>query len=370
MKARDIIQVSAYYPPHLGGQENVVYDLTKQLAHAGYHVQVVTSAVGSDAPGTKIEDGVLVRRMRGWVFGHAPIMPSFPAELFRAATANTIVHLHIGQAFTPEMVWLVSKLRHFKYIAELHIDFEPSGPAGVLLPLYKRLILKRVLHSAQSIVTLNKQTLQTVREAYGYTGPARVLHNGIDDAYYAIDRPPLKPNPPQTLRLLFVGRLSKQKNLLTLLKALTITNRKVQLDVLGDGEERGPIEAAIAAYRLTNVTLHGRKDRAQVMEFYKTCDALVMPSLYEAQPLALLEAMAAGIPIIGTNVIGVEDHIRGAGIIVDPTPEGLAEGIEQYYARYTLLQIMIDWGHTIADRFRWRNTLKEYEELYETVVGN
>ena len=235
MKARDIIQVSAYYPPHLGGQENVVYDLTKQLAHAGYHVQVVTSAVGSDAPGTKIEDGVLVRRMRGWVFGHAPIMPSFPAELFRAATANTIVHLHIGQAFTPEMVWLVSKLRHFKYIAELHIDFEPSGPAGVLLPLYKRLILKRVLHSAQSIVTLNKQTLQTVREAYGYTGPARVLHNGIDDAYYAIDRPPLKPNPPQTLRLLFVGRLSKQKNLLTLLKALTITNRKVQLDVLGDG---------------------------------------------------------------------------------------------------------------------------------------
>jgi len=236
--------------------------------------------------------------------------------------------------------------------------------------LYKRLILKRVLHSAQSIVTLNKQTLQTVREAYGYTGPARVLHNGIDDAYYAIDRPPLKPNPPQTLRLLFVGRLSKQKNLLTLLKALTITNRKVQLDVLGDGEERGPIEAAIAAYRLTNVTLHGRKDRAQVMEFYKTCDALVMPSLYEAQPLALLEAMAAGIPIIGTNVIGVEDHIRGAGIIVDPTPEGLAEGIEQYYARYTLLQIMIDWGHTIADRFRWRNTLKEYEELYETVVGN
>ena len=106
------------------------------------------------------------------------------------------------------------------------------------------------------------------------------------------------------------------------------------------------------------------------MEFYKTCDALVMPSLYEAQPLALLEAMAAGIPIIGTNVIGVEDHIRGAGIIVDPTPEGLAEGIEQYYARYTLLQIMIDWGHTIADRFRWRNTLKEYEELYETVVGN
>ncbi|MEK7152801.1 MAG: glycosyltransferase family 4 protein [Patescibacteria group bacterium] len=164
MKAKEIIQVSAYYPPHLGGQENAVYDLARQLANAGHQVQVLTSAIGSNTTGTKVEGNVLVRRMRGLVFGHAPIMPSLPAELFRAAKENTVVHLHIGQAFTPEMVWLVSKLRHFKYIAELHIDFEPSGPVGVLLPLYKRLILKRVLQSAESIITLNEKTLRTVRE--------------------------------------------------------------------------------------------------------------------------------------------------------------------------------------------------------------
>ncbi|MEK7152802.1 MAG: glycosyltransferase family 4 protein [Patescibacteria group bacterium] len=195
------------------------------------------------------------------------------------------------------------------------------------------------------------------------------MHNGIDEEFFTIDRPPLKPDPPQILRLLFVGRLSKQKNLTTLIRALTMTRRSVYLDLLGDGEERESIKKTIAAQGLTNVTMHGRQGRAEVMKFYRACDALVMPSLYEAQPLVLLEAMAARIPIIGTSVIGVEDHIKGAGIIVEPTAEGLAEGIEQYYARYSLLQEMIARGYAIADTFRWRNTLKEYERLYETAMG-
>ncbi len=369
MKVKDIIQVSAYYPPHLGGQENVVCDLARQLANAGHRVQVLASAAGGIA-GTKREDGVLVKRMRGLIFGHAPIMPAFVVKLFRAATANTVVHLHIGQAFTPEMVWLVSKLRRFKYIAELHIDFEPSGPAGVLLPLYKRLILKRVLQSAASVITLNEKTLRTVREVYGYKGRAQVMHNGIDEQYFTVDRPARGPRPPHTLRLLFVGRLSKQKNLAALLQALAVTKRKVHLDLIGDGEERESVQAMIQTLGLTSVTMHGRQSRAQVMQFYKTCDALVMPSLYEAQPLVLLEAMAAGIPIIGTSVIGVEDHIKDGGIIVEPTPAGLAEGIEQYYQRYPELGAMIKRASALADTFRWRNTLKGYEELYETVVAD
>jgi glycosyltransferase involved in cell wall biosynthesis len=369
VKAKDILQVSAYYPPHLGGQENAVYDLSRQLADAGHRVQVLTSAKGSNRKGVKTEGNVLVRRMRGLVFGHAPIMPLFPVRLFRAAKTNTVVHLHIGQAFTPEMVWLVSKLRRFKYIAELHIDFEPSGPAGVLLPLYKRLILKRVLQSAASVVALNEKTLRIVRNRYGYTGDARILHNGINEDYFTVNRPAADPNPPRILRLLFVGRLSKQKNLPALLEAIATTKRKVYLDVLGDGEEREEIKRAIKAHGLTNVTLHGRQGREEVMKFYKSCDALMMPSLYEAQPLVLLEAMAAGIPIIGTNVIGVADHIKDAGIIVEPTVSGLIDGIERYYRQYSSLPEMIKRGYAAANTFRWRNALKEYESLYEAVVG-
>jgi glycosyltransferase involved in cell wall biosynthesis len=224
------------------------------------------------------------------------------------------------------------------------------------------------LSAASAVVVLNEQTLKTVRDVYGRTGKTAIMNNGIDEAYFNLVRTPQNPRPPKTLRLLFVGRLSKQKNIIALLRALMLTKERVHLDLIGDGEERAAIQSLAALYKLTNVTFHGRLGRAQVMEFYKTSDALVMPSLYEAQPLVLLEAMAARIPIIGTNVIGVADHIKDGGIIVEPTPQGLAHGIHLYFERYTSLAAMVRRGYAIAQKVRWPQTLKQYEALYEEVL--
>lgn len=370
MKVRHVVQVSSYYPPHLGGQENAVHDLAEQLANAGWRVNVLTSTIGASLNSTVKKTGVRVKRLWGFVFGHAPIMPYFPIALFKTAKKDSLVHIHIGQAFTPEVVWLVSKLRGFKYVAQLHIDFEPSGPAGILLPLYKRLVLRRVLRSAAAIITLNQKTLRIVRNSYGYTGDVRVMNNGLDDSYFMLNRPSLPPKPPDCLNLLFVGRLDKQKNVGALLEALKLTHQNVHLDIVGDGAEAESIKNTIAKLGLINVTLHGKVVRSEVMEFYKTCDALIMPSLYEAQPLTLLEAMAARIPIIGTRVIGVEDHLKSAAILVMPTPAGLAEGIDQYYTSYALLPKMVQRAHNTAEKLRWPHTLKKYEALYEQALAH
>lgn len=370
MKPRHVVHVSSYYPPHLGGQENAVAGLAKQLALSGYKVDVLTSTMGGGAPGTSVGQGISVTRLPGFVFGHAPILPWFPVALFKTAKPDSIVHVHIGQAFTPEMVWLVSKLRRFKYVAHLHIDFAPSGPAGILLPMYKQLILKRVLQAADSIIVLNKKTLQKVRAAYGFTGRAQVMNNGVDEIFFKLRRRPLPPQPPETLRLLFVGRLTPQKNVAALLTALSITNQKVSLEIIGDGPESETLKSQTARLGLQGVTFHGRLAQEAVMRFYQTCDALIMPSLYEAQPLVLLEAMAAGVPIIGTNVIGIEDHLAGAGIIVEPTPAGLAEGISQFYLQYDSWPAMLQHGRNRVSAMRWPQTLLQYKELYETVAEN
>lgn len=366
MKTNRIIQISAYYPPHLGGQENVVHDFAHCLGDAGHDVHVVTSAVGG-IKGNVREGSVMVHRLWGFEFGHAPIMPQFVRQLARIVRPGDTVHLHIGQAFTPEMVWLASRIYKFSYIAELHIDFVPSGPAGWLLPLYKRFVLQRALNGAAAVITLNEKTLATVRDFYEYKGIARVMHNGIDERYFTLKRKPLPKHAPQTLQLLFVGRLSKQKNVPMLLKALQQTNRSVQLDIVGDGEEYAEIQRIIESENISNVILHGRLEREAVFDFYERCHALIMPSLYEAQPLVLLEAMAARIPIIGTNVIGVAEHIGDAGIVVEPTVEGIQHGIEQFYARYGELNELVKRGSLKADAMRWKNTIKQYEELYDEV---
>ncbi len=366
-----IIQISSYYPPHLGGQENVVQDLSRHLVEAGHNASVLTSTKGGGKRGVSKEQGVDVYRMSAGEFGHAPIMPGFGPRLFSLAKKGSIVHIHVGQAFTPELVWLVSKVRRFQYIAELHIDFEPSGPAGFLLPLYKKFILRRVLRSAAAVIVLNKKTQQSVRKNYGVPkNRILLMSNGIDESYFVIKRRPAREQPPKELRLLFVGRMSKQKNLPMLIEALTLTQHKVRVDIVGDGDQRAEVEKAIADAGLTNVTLHGRLPRHEVLDFYATCDALVMPSLYEAQPLVLLEAMAARIPILGTNVIGVAEHIWGAGMVVEPTAQAFAKGIDRLHDEYDQLPGLVKAGFEKAEKLRWRNLRKEYETLYEEALAD
>lgn len=368
MSKRHVLQISAYYPPHLGGQEYAVQSLASQLAQAGHTVDVITSAEGGGTQGTTTEGGVKVHRLGGFVFGHAPIMPRFLPTLFKNVRPSSIVHLHIGQAFTPEMVWLASKLRRYRYVAQLHIDFEPSGAAGFLLPLYKRFVLKPVLRGASAVVVLNQKNADTVREFYGYKGPLRILPNGIDDAYFKVSRTDLPKTPPDILKLLYVGRLSKQKNLPTLLHAIATTSRKVQLNIIGDGEELPAIKNLIKTLKLKNVTLHGRLDRKDVLPFYESHDALIMPSLYEAQPLVLLEAMAARIPIIGTNVVGVAEHLQNAAIIVEPTINGLQDGIDQFFTQYQSLGNNIQQGYDAALHMDWPHTISRYQALYDEVA--
>src|SRR5687768_9231165 len=98
MKTRHIVQVSSYYPPHLGGQENAVHSLSTQLAKKGHLVHVLASTEGNGSQGDATENDVFVTRLASYVFGHAPIMASFPVTLWQATHRHSVVHLHIGQA--------------------------------------------------------------------------------------------------------------------------------------------------------------------------------------------------------------------------------------------------------------------------------
>ncbi|HET7302435.1 MAG TPA: glycosyltransferase family 4 protein [Candidatus Saccharimonadales bacterium] len=364
-----IVQVTAYYPPHLGGQENVVQDLACHLAKGGHQVTVITSAVGGGAAGVTVEGGVRVIRLSAFEFGHAAIMPGFFATLCREIDEHTIVHLHIGQAFTPEITALASMLRHAPFIAELHIDFQPSGPAAALLPFYKKHILGPVLRRADRVVVLNKAMQQRVRSLYNIAD-AQIMSNGIDEAFFKVQRKRRYLGHGDQLRLLTVGRLTEQKNIGTLLRAIARCKRSVHLDVVGHGEQSAQLHALRDTLELAGkVTLHGKQPRQVVLDFYKDCDVLVMPSLYEAQPLVLLEAMAARIPIIGTDVVGVGEHLQNCGILVSPTEKALHEAIEQFGTTPEQLQTQVEQGFQKANNLRWSVLKHTYTSLYQEVLA-
>ena len=142
--------------------------------------------------------------------------------------------------------------------------------------------------------------------------PARVtlIPNAVDAADVVSEaRPPR--DPASVLRVGFLGRLDPVKNVPDLVRAVLPLDR-VELHIFGDGPDRSRIEALLAepASRgkpiAKNVTLHGFTDRR---EAWRQIDVLCLPSSAEGMPMVLVEAMAAGVPVVGRDAPGIRDVI-------------------------------------------------------------
>lgn len=122
-----------------------------------------------------------------------------------------------------------------------------------------------------------------------------------------------QPMPGGPLRLVSIGRFSEQKGQLVLVEAmarLRDVHPDVHLALVGDGEMRSALEAAIAANGLgRHITLTGWLDEAGVRAELDASHALVMPSFAEGLPMVIMEAMAAGRPVVATYVAGIPELV-------------------------------------------------------------
>ncbi|MCZ4259500.1 glycosyltransferase [Limimaricola sp. G21655-S1] len=148
-----------------------------------------------------------------------------------------------------------------------------------------------------------------------------VVHCGVDPDLYA-DAPP----PPED-RMLFIGRLTAVKGVPVLLEALAQSRARrpeLTLDLVGDGENRAAFEAMARQLGLeAAVRFHGYKGQAEVARILKETGVLILPSFAEGVPVVLMEAMAAGRPVIATQVGGVTELVDDgrSGLLVPPGAE-------------------------------------------------
>ncbi|MCC6262690.1 MAG: glycosyltransferase [Bryobacterales bacterium] len=156
--------------------------------------------------------------------------------------------------------------------------------------------------------------------------------------------------PEHRAVVLIVGRLSREKDHICLLRAVRsiLARREIQLVVVGDGPERAPIEAAIRELGLGDfVTLTGQQPSAE--PYYGIAAIAVLSSLSEGSPNALLEAMAAGVPAVATQVGGIPEivtHEESALLAPPGDSDALAAA---------LLRILVEephLGEALASRAR------------------
>jgi glycosyltransferase involved in cell wall biosynthesis len=201
------------------------------------------------------------------------------------------------------------------------------------------------------------------------------IHNGINpnpflkvDGYKITKEFKLSENPIITM----IGRLTPQKNPITLLKASCFLNKKFKLLIVGKGELQNTVEQFISLNNLSDlVILTG--ERADIPEILAASTIFVLSSLWEGLPYTIIEAMISGLPIVATSVGGIPELIENGktGFIVPPaSPYKMAEAINKLLENEELCIKMGKEGQKKALReFTLNRMITQTQDLYKEVLN-
>jgi UDP-glucose:(heptosyl)LPS alpha-1,3-glucosyltransferase len=202
--------------------------------------------------------------------------------------------------------------------------------------------------------------------------PNAVVPNGVNGSRFAFN-PQLRANLRSAygvrddVVVLFVGGDWHRKGLGLAISAVSrarqLSSIRLQLWIVGRGDER-------AFRQLGNTLGIGEQLRffdhpPEVEPFYSAADVFLLPSSYEGFSLAALEAAASGLPVIATRV-GVAEELVGsdAGLLVDPTPEAIAEALSRLALDAELRKRLGQAGQRRALQFAWEHSIRKLMGLY------
>jgi glycosyltransferase involved in cell wall biosynthesis len=363
-----IVHVAAYYPPHLGGLERVARMAAEGCADTGHRVLVITSDQNGAPAGTVYpRQNLEVRSLHSFEFAHTPLAPLLLGHLL-TLPRHAIMHLHLAQANWPEFTLLASKLRGIPYVAHFHLDVEPSGRLGWIFLIHKKIIWGPVLRNASRVIACSDEQARVVAQKFGVPKERiTVIPNAVGKGFFA-DRA-YAPSA-QEVRLLSIGRLASQKKVERIIEAMRFLTIPARLMVVGDGEERMKLEALAHTLGLSNVSFVGAKDDAAMQAQHRASDIFLISSEKEGgTPLVALEAMAAGLPIIGTDVSGIRELVEGVGVLVEePYAQNLAVAIERVWRDRAELMRLSAQSREKATHYTPERFVSALERVYAGII--
>ena len=327
MNKISVVHVVPYFPPHVGGMENVAKAMAEELAKTR-PVEVLTTTLGANgSPLTERSGSLTVRRLRAWQIANVPVVPALFVRLLRIPK-QYVVHVHVAHALVPELVWIACRLRGVQFVAHFHLDVPASGRFGRIFLWYKKRILGHTLRAAAKVITFSQDQARFLEQTYHVKpGAVAIVPNGIGSEFTPSPLEPRSEN--RALRVLFVGRFTPQKAVPRLINALAAMTQPVEAILVGDGYERPVVEDLLRQHKLTEVQLVGVRRGDQLVDSYRWADVFVLPSEREGMPMVALEAMACGLPVVATDVVGNRELLSGVGILVPPNSSDLAVSLDK-----------------------------------------
>lgn len=357
----------------VGGAEVLVDVLVRQMNSEFRSVVAVLDEIGDI--GHRLQaDGFVVEHLH-----RQPGIDRGCARRLNAFAARENVALLHAHQYTPFFQAMLSR----GLLGRRPVLFTEHGRHFPDLPSKKRALVNRcLLRKRDRLVGVGESVRQALIHNEGL--PAKrveVVYNGVDLKALATPAPHARQCLRQQLGYaqkhfvaIQVARLHSLKDHQTALHAIDIArqqNPDVRLLIVGEGDQRAAIEDTIATRKLQqHVTLTG--ERSDIADLLATADAFLMSSISEGIPLTIIEAMAAGLPVVSTAVGGIPEmiqHGQSGFLAASGDAKALAEGLLNLRASADLRQRIAEKGRRIAEvKFSQSSMLRGYQDLYQEML--
>jgi phosphatidylinositol alpha-1,6-mannosyltransferase len=242
-----------------------------------------------------------------------------------------------------------------------------SGRGGLI-----RRSFRTMLSLADHVTAISTPLLALARD-HGYRRPVTLIPNGVDVERFRC-RNPRSPSRPPTV--VTVGRLVPKNGVDTLLRAVSLLRSDLpglQCRIVGDGPERARLEALARDLGLGGAArFYGSVSHEAVAQHLWESDVFARPSRSEGMGTAFVEALAAGLPIVGTPVGGIVDVIRdGETGLLTPVdqPADLAEKIRLLLTRREFAASLVHQGAAVVrERFDADRVAERYAQVFRETL--
>ena len=377
---RRLLVICHGFPPYYGGAEHVAYFLARAAANTGrYRVTVLTSDIGGRLPAHETMEGLSVIRVparkKQWSRHTVVELLSFlgaarqavPALVADAQPDHVLAHFTLPAGAVARFI---NRKYGVPYSVVLHGSDVPGYQVQRFGWLYRftRWWCRAVWARAQHVIAVGAPLKALALETWP-EGTIDVIGNGVDvTRFQAADRSATRL-AAATKEMVVVAQLIERKGIQFLFQALATMppddRAGWRVALYGAGPYEATLKAQVHALGLSaQVAFKGLAAHDDIPQILQQADLYLLPSLQEGLPLSLLEAMAAGCPIIATRVGGIPDVIEDGrhGLLVPPADvEALKDALLRMNASVADAIRMGEAARERVHAFDWSHVWSAYE---------
>ena len=356
-----IVQTPVRFYPYVGGVENYVYELSKELIKLDNEVLVLCANEGQPKDESDV-DGIKVKGIQySFKIANTNIMPRLPFTLRKVDF--DLMHTHLPTPYSADVSALISKFKEKPAVLTYHNEIVAEGLNRVFSGVYNRFILPLLLRNVEAIVVTTDRYKEKLASKCPFCeDKISVIPVGVDVKRFKPIENRMEKNRKRLLFLSVLDDYHRYKGLDHLLEA--VKGMDVELTVGGSGD-------LLEEYRKKagkNVVFLGHVKEEEKVKLYNDCDIFVLPStsgLQEGFGMVALEALSCGVPVIISNVGGIADKVKkhGCGTVVEPgNVEELRKAIKNFDPEKGRNARKCALEHS------WKRVAYEMSRLYESLV--